>query len=249
MSNDDFFIGSSDQHPQQDRRTFLRTGLTLTAGSALTGFGLAKLQTHAGNGGWDGATENEYRGLLVSTPYPMLITNDLGENNKTALLGCQLKCGVALKIKSFADKQVVIKGSLIKRGDHAMIAVSESADWIREVSDAGPAPALTQKTSLGKVSLNGEILDSKCWFGAMRPGHGKTHKSCASLCIRGGIPPALFVNGQNNKSALMLLTENMESFSMSILPFVADPVQITGELYQHNGTLFLDSSSEQIIRV
>ena len=46
-------------------------------------------------------------------------------------------------------------------------------------------------TSLGVATLRGEIVDSKCYLGAMKPGDQKTHKACATLCIRGGIPPVL----------------------------------------------------------
>ena len=42
----------------------------------------------------------------------------------------------------------------------------------------------------GPVTVSGEIVDSKCFLGVMVPGAGKTHKECASLCLRGGIPPA-----------------------------------------------------------
>ena len=108
---------------------------------------------------------------------------------------------------------------------------------------------MTSQLSLGQATYHGEILDSKCWFGAMRPGHGKIHKSCASLCIRGGIPPALFVKDQANNSALMLLTENRNAFSMSILPYVGEPIAIHGELLKWNNLLFLDSSASAITSV
>ena len=38
------------------------------------------------------------------------------------------------------------------------------------------------------VTLKGEIIDPKCYLGAMKPGGGKTHKACAMRCIAGGIP-------------------------------------------------------------
>ena len=37
------------------------------------------------------------------------------------------------------------------------------------------------------------------------PGSGKTHKECASLCLRGGIPPALYVRDRAGRSSLLLL--------------------------------------------
>jgi hypothetical protein len=43
----------------------------------------------------------------------------------------------------------------------------------------------------GLVKLTGEIVDSKCFLRVIAPGSGKTHKECASLRLRGGIPPAV----------------------------------------------------------
>jgi hypothetical protein len=49
------------------------------------------------------------------------------------------------------------------------------------------------------IEVRGEIVDSKCFLGVMVPGSGKTHKDCASLCLRGGIPPALYVRDQSGQ--------------------------------------------------
>jgi hypothetical protein len=80
--------------------------------------------------------------------------------------------------------------------------------------------------ALGDVSLAGEILDSKCWFGAMRPSSGKVHKACASLCIRGGIPPAFFARGPANQGALMIMTTGGRAHGPALLELVADPVRV-----------------------
>ena len=60
-------------------------------------------------------------------------------------------------------------------------------------------------SAASRVTLRGEIVDSKCFLGVMVPGAGRTHKECASLCVRGGIPPALFVRDRHGRSALLLL--------------------------------------------
>lgn len=80
--------------------------------------------------------------------------------------------------------------------------------------------------------LAGEILDAKCWFGAMRPGYGKTHKSCAALCARGGLPLAFCQVGDcaNGAQALLFLNEHGQAFDRTILPLVADPVLVEGRL-------------------
>ena len=73
------------------------------------------------------------------------------------------------------------------------------------------ATALLEQSDKGAVELTGEIVDSKCFLGVMVPGSGKTHKECASLCLRGGIPPALFVQDRAGHSSLLLLVGQLGS--------------------------------------
>jgi hypothetical protein len=74
-------------------------------------------------------------------------------------------------------------------------------------------------------------MDSKCFFGVMRPGRGKTHKACAALCIRGGIPPSFLAQGADGREAVLLMTDSRGGpLGDDILPLVADPVEAEGEL-------------------
>jgi hypothetical protein len=91
-----------------------------------------------------------------------------------------------------------------------------------------------------RVTLRGEIVDSKCFLGAMKPGAGKTHKECATLCIRGGIPPMLATFGEDGSVTCYLLLDPAGGpLSAAALPFVADPVEVTGELDAHGDMLRL----------
>lgn len=241
QDDDSFFIGWADT-PAPDRRFFLRAGLGLTLGTATLAGGLATLQTPPGTGTWNQGAVREWRGIVTNTPYAMLRTLDLGGGPRTALLSCLGKCGVAARIGSLAGKAVVITGSLIQRGRHSMIAVNELGEWIREDDGtADPTLVFPDPEPLGSTSLAGEILDSKCWFGAMRPSEGKVHKACASLCIRSGIPPAFFARDKANRSTLMIMTDSGRSYGDDFLPFVADPVRITGQLARVGDLLILDA--------
>jgi hypothetical protein len=82
---------------------------------------------------------------------------------------------------------------------------------------------------LGEVMLAGEILDAKCWFGAMRPGFGKTHKACAALCARGGLPLA-FCEGPDcgaEHFAPLFVDAQGRAHGRAILPYVGDPLIVT----------------------
>jgi hypothetical protein len=243
-SNDDgFFIGWSDP-PAADRRFFLRAGLGLMVGSATLGTGLAALQRSPGPGSWNPDEIREWRGTVSAAPYPLLRSHELGSGGpRSALLSCLGKCGVATQIGALAGQPVVVTGSLIQRGRHSMIAVDEVGPWIRRdgAALADPFLALPVPEPLGEVELAGEILDSKCWFGAMRPSQGKPHKACASLCIRGGIPPAFFAHDAAGRGGLMLMRDGNVPYGPELLPLVADPVRLRGRLFRQGDLLVLEA--------
>lgn len=250
MSKDDFFIGWADT-PPIDRRFFLGAGLALLGGTAAVAGSVAALQRAPGKGTWNMGEIREYRGIATSEPYAMLRTTDIDGTPKTVLLACQGKCGVTAKIGSLAGGPVVITGSLIQRGPHAMIAVIDGLDWIKPDVQTVSSPnlAFPALEPLGEVTLRGEILDSKCWFGAMRPSEGKVHKSCASLCIRGGLPPAFYVKDIRKQKALMIMTEGGYGFGPDLLEYVADPIEIRGKLLRQADYIFLDTSTRQFQRL
>lgn len=250
MSEKDFFIGWAAKAPKADRRFFLRAGVGLLAGTGGLAAALAALQARPGTGNWYQDDVREWRGIVTAEPYAMMRTKDLGGTPRTALLVSEGKCGVADLIGSFAGKPVVIRGSLIQRGKNAMIAVVEASDWIKlDDKPADAALAFPNVETLGNVSLRGEILDSKCWFGAMRPSEGKVHKACAALCIRGGIPPAFFARDRNNKSALMIMTRNGGPHAKNLLPYVADPVEVKAVAKRWGDLLLLDGPVSAIKRI
>lgn len=251
QDDDSFFIGWADT-PPADRRFFLRAGLGLTAAAGALGFGLAALQQRPGPGRWDPDAVREWRGVLSAEPYAMLRTTALGGGPRTALLSCLGKCGVAARIGALAGQPVVVTGSLIQRGQQAMIAVDEVGDWVRRderTPVADPALHMPSAEALGEVSLAGEILDSKCWFGAMRPSSGKVHKACAALCIRGGIPPAFFARGPGGQDSLMIMTSGGRAHGPELLGLVADPVQVQGRVHRLGDLLVLDAPVAAIRRL
>ncbi len=247
MSKTDFFIGWSPDTPKADRRFFLTAGIGLGA-AALTGGGLlAAHQNAPGRGTWNQGDVRTFTGIATAEPYAMLRTSDIDGQPKTALLACLGKCGVTARIGSNAGKPVSVRGSLIQRGQHTMIAVVDGIDWIMPATALLPeALAFPVPERLGDVQLQGTILDTKCWFGAMRPSSGKVHKACASLCIRGGIPPAFFAQDTTGKAALMIMADQGQAYSEQVLPFVAEPVRVSADLYRMGDLLMLDAPVKRI---
>lgn len=229
MKQDDFFIGWSAETPRADRRFLLGAGLALVAGGGVLGARLALDRPPVGDGVWDQGTRHTLRGVVGREPYPVLRSRGPDGAVRTVFLVSSGK--TALKFAAgVVGAAAEVTGTMITRGDHAMMAV-EAITAAPAGFDAAPfaTPAVIDR---GPVMLVGEILDAKCWFGAMRPGYGKTHKACAALCARGGLPLAFCQIGAcgDGAQAPLLLDADGRAFGRNILPLVADPVSVQGRL-------------------
>ena len=250
MSEKPFFIGWSADTPAVDRRFFLGSGAGLMLAAGGLAFGLARHQNTPNSGRWDMGDIREWRGIATAEPYSMLRTRDFDGTPRTLLLGCQGKCGVAARIGALAGKPVIVKGSPIVRGEQAMIAVIDGMDWITEDPEGTLAGlAFPETQAVQDVTLQGQILDTKCWFGAMSPAEGKVHKACAALCIRGGIPPAFFVKDVADQKALMIMTDRGLAHGDDLLAYVGEPVELTGQLQRRGDQFLIDGPVSGIRRL
>lgn len=222
------------------KRGLLLGGVVTAAAAGLAGAAAGGFMTPPGPGRWDPSKVETWRGRLVMAPYPMLRFVAADGTVQSALIGCPDKCGVALELAAYVGKLVEVSGSAAVRGDHLMITASKPFGWIREVADLTPPPAPSTGQALGALSLEGELMDAKCWLGSMRPGEGLTHKGCAELCVRSGLP-LLFVTGgpERAKRVFIALGPDGAILDSAVLPFVADPVRVTGEVRREDGWLRL----------
>lgn len=227
MSRDDFFIGWEAEPPKADRRFVLGAGLALTIAGGALAAGLSSDRPRVGDGVWNMGRVVTLRGQLLRHPYPALRNTDLDGHVRTIFLATGGKSTPALAADLF-DRTVAATGTLITRARHAMMAV----DTIALSPDEVATIATPEEVDHGPVLLAGEILDAKCWFGAMRPGYGKTHKACATLCARGGLPLAFCRVDMcgDGADAPLLVNEAGSAFGREIIPLVADPVSVMGRL-------------------
>lgn len=94
---------------------------------------------------------------------------------------------------------------------------------------------------LGAVTLRGEIVDAKCHLGVMIPGTGTVHRACAVRCLSGGIPPMLSVTDSAGARANVWLTgPGGAPVTASLLPLVAEPVEMSGRLMAFDDQLVLE---------
>ncbi|MCG3130986.1 MAG: hypothetical protein FLDDKLPJ_01761 [Phycisphaerae bacterium] len=215
--------------------------LALTGGTALF---LSLSQNDPGDGVWADEAAPTMIGRIEAAPYPLIrvLTNDPDRPVATMLLVEEGKRGGGDGVRALDGRMAGVRGTLLQRDSVKLIELSPDGskpDASRSETEIARLSVL-QRESLGTVTLRGEIIDPKCYCGAMKPGEGKPHKACATLCISGGIPPMFVTIDADGKRSYYLLC-NHEGLALDarILPFVADPVEITGTLERRDDlTLF-----------
>ena len=151
-------------------------------------------------------------------------------------------------VAAFDGKFVTLKGTLIYRGNQTMIEVVN--DSIAPATNQMAASALPKIISLGRQTLTGEIVDSKCFLGVMNPGQLTPHRACAIRCISGGVPPVLLVRQRNGPAIyLLLVSADGKPVNQQVLDLVAEPVEITGEVERQGELLILRADPATYRRV
>ena len=103
---------------------------------------------------------------------------------------------------------------------------------------------------LGRVTLRGEIVDTKCYLGVMNPGEHKVHRDCAVRCISGGVPAAFIVRDASGDSRILLLAgEDGRALNREVLPFVAEPLEIPATLIRTGSMLTIKANPAQFRRI
>jgi len=173
-----------------------------------------------GNGVWTTTETVEIRGIVRESPYPHLETDE-----GPVLLVEVGKHGASERVLEQEGKQATATGTTLTRGQWRTLEV-QSLEY--ESADVAPNSAFTERT---QITATGEIVDSKCYLGAMKPGDGRTHRSCAILCIRGGIAP-VFVGRTETGEAVAAVVTDSEGHPMteSMLEYVGLPITLSGKL-------------------
>jgi hypothetical protein len=104
--------------------------------------------------------------------------------------------------------------------------------------------------SVGTTTLTGEIVDEKCWLDRMRPGAARTHRACAQLCVADGIPPVIVgTDARGVAYAAILVGVDGAPITDTVLPYLAEPVAVTGELFREGDLDYLRVARDGIERL
>jgi hypothetical protein len=232
-NRDEFFIGYAPPLPAR-----LSAFITRIVAVGVSGVVLAAAAIAAGHVRLDGGTFEFGRmrastGTIVTRPYPALIEDAEpggrpGAGRSWRLLVAAGKHGADALVRGLDGVRVTLEGTRIERSGMRMLEVRAGS-----IARTGDEPALVSATETvdagAIVALRGEIVDSKCFLGVMTPGDGRTHSACASLCLRGGIPPALLVHERAGHSALYLLEDaSGGSLSAAAADVAGEPMTVRG---------------------
>jgi hypothetical protein len=237
---DEFFVGYLPVAPPQTS-TMLRW-IVICVGIAIVAIGITVVvsQREFSTANFDYGQFTSIEGFLYSEPVPHIRVDggfDLTGSipYQTVLLVGEGKAGADVTIKRFESVLGSLQGQFVRlqgqliHGHHKAL-LQLSAERLPERIEHGKNPLPVALSELGAVSISGEIVDPKCYFGVMKPGEGKPHRSCAIRCIAGGIPPVFHVSGMTEY--YVLLGENLGPVNQQVLDIVGDYITLNGKAYQ-----------------
>ena len=249
---DEFYIGWQEEAPAGFRKIgWLFFVAVLLSGLGFTLF-FAKSEKGFVDSYFDYGNLTEVTGQLAMEPLPALLTQVNGGTQTIPLVGFG-KFGAApvlAKIEqrltgNLSDYEVTIRGTYFEYQDKRWMELTEGAQSLVDFTPA--KPPVRQIINQGRVTLAGEIVDPKCFFGVMNPATKAVHRSCARRCISGGIVPVLAIR-ENGRFADYYLLDDPKSNDpfADILPYVGLPVSISGEVTQYDDWKVLSISSKSL---
>ncbi len=251
MSERDFYVGYEPQAPPGLSRFLRRVVVGLLLGGVGIAALLASLQQPFDPGIFEFGVVREFEGLMLTDPVPALIVDEPLEGMPPEaasrfLLVAPGKFGAADLVSGMDGRRVEVRGSLIYRGRLTMIELLPGSMGLL-AGGASPEPEIA--VDLGEHTLMGEIVDSKCYLGVMKPGRRKTHRACAARCISGGVPPILRVDVVDAEPLhLLLVGRDGGAINRAILEYVAEPVAVSGRVWRHGAQLVVHADPNAICR-
>ena len=231
--SDEFYIGYEPKMPVRLASRIRRVAFGIVALAIATPVVLLFAQDRFAPGVFEFGRMRTFTGRLVEFPYPALVNADLAGTTTIRWLVGPGKHGAADIVRGRDGQRVRVSGSLIQRDGDIMIEVV--ADSLVTISSATSVEPLTSR---GVVIAEGEIVDSKCHLGVMRPGEGPTHRDCAVRCLLGRIPPMFVPHDRPDLGRVSLVSDAAQPLA-ALEAFAGRRVSIRGEILQRGAQKFL----------
>lgn len=236
--SNEFYIGWQDGLPPRTRRLLILFITALFTFSLGITYLVVKNQKPFNDHQFELGNIQEFSGVLVYNPAPILLVEEgipnsvsdqlllVGYGKRGALGFLQEKEEVHGQL---GQRQITLRGTLIYGDGRAVLELTEKGKSLVEVNEHEVSNQ-REISNPQPFELQGEVLDPKCYFGVMKPGEGKIHKSCAIRCISGGIPPVFRSRKSDGSFDYSLMKDAQgQDINQRILPFVAENIQISGQ--------------------
>ncbi len=254
MTNDDFYIGWEGKAAPGIARFARARVITLMLIAVAVAGAIAVSQSPFASSRFEFGVERSFEGRIEFVPYPTLVVGrpglvapDEGQHDTSRwLLTVFGKFGADAALEGLDGHRVRLDGTLIDRDGVTMVELLP--DSLEDLGAEAPTVAFAAPAT--EVTLRGEIVDSKCYLGVMKPGNLKTHRTCAVRCISGGVPPVLLVRREDGTARYILLVDkDGAAVNGRILDMIAEPVEITGALSDIGGLELLKADPATYRRV
>jgi hypothetical protein len=208
----------------------------------LSGWLVAWFQPKSERSNFEYGVYKELTGTIITDPVPMLWVRAGMEDRKTDklfLLGVFGKKGARELVDRYAatvpgkleQYRVTVRGSLIYYAGKTMFELDHDlASFIK--AEPRQQDLTFQRSLIGDARITGEILDTKCFLGVMKPGRGKPHRSCAVRCIAGGVPMAVSIQTSKDEDYALLLDENGNLPNSEVYGLIGKQVMLSGKMEQ-----------------
>jgi hypothetical protein len=233
--SDEFFVGYLAP-PRVTGRRMRVIAVALVVFASLVAVVLALATGPFDHTSFEFATLRDWQGTIEAAPVPVLIV----EGAHRLPLVAPGTHGAGPAVAPFDGMTVALRAKRIVRDGTTMLeiepgSIRSEGDSHRNSDARAPIPS-----DAPTATFTGEIVDSKCFLGAMNPGRLEVHRACAMRCIAGGIPPMLFTHDAGGRELRVLLVGSEgEPINDRVLPYVATPVSIEGRLVRYNDLDYL----------
>lgn len=253
MNNSEFYIGWQSNAPSSFAMHVKKVLLFLFPAAIVIALLIASFQKKFSTANFEFGKLTTVKGIYSNDPVPMLkVVNgkDIWGNESyiTMPLVGYGKHGAETAIKeieteenvSLANKEISLKGTLLYGDGKTLLQVNKDDDPVVSVTESATPSLVPVKKDMGNQTINGEIIDPKCYFGVMKPGEGKVHRDCAIRCILGGIPPVVKVQNEKGEEDFYLLVgSNGEKLNKVVQDYVAEPVAINARVVKQDDWIIL----------
>ena len=231
---DEFYIGYAASMPPRIARFVSTAVIAAGCGAVALAVLVAAGHTRLEGGVFEFGHPQPFSGTIVARPYPALLLDGTDDRRASVLLVAPGKHGAAALGSGLDGHHVSVTGTRILRSGRTMLEVDPASIASNGSTAERESAARASASGAGQsTTMSGEVVDSKCFMGVMVPGDGKTHADCAALCLRGGIPPALYVRDREDESAVVLLAGSQgEAIGPRVSEFAGESVEVTGVLEQ-----------------